>query len=146
MIFDSATIAGCSRDPAGHPYFQGMPPGTEKYEVLFPRTVATEGHEFNIATGIHAYQGRIEVNIEEAGPVPDPHASYWTLYELDDSLRPTNVLLSYDLQHLYLTAPLEPSAAGPLAAVAASLKSHVLVIRRPPAASTPSAVTPRTKI
>jgi hypothetical protein len=98
LIFDGRNIRGVCRNPGGQPYFSGMPAGTEKSRIFFPRTVGSVGREFNIVTDLRVTADRIVITVSESVGGLEP---YFAIYELDQQLQAANLMLSYELKQLY---------------------------------------------
>jgi hypothetical protein len=127
VVFDGHNISGSGRDPSGASYFHGLPPGSEKYELFFPKTPVAEGHEFNIVTDLLVTPQHIAVMICERGMAAE---EYMTIYELDYGLRPVNVNLTFELQQYFR----QLQASGKLAkqsmtAVSELLKARVRILK-----------------
>jgi hypothetical protein len=99
VVFDHRKVAGSAGDPRGQPYFQGMPLGTEKWTVFFPRTPISNHEEFNRVESILVTPDRIRVVVGEG---PRPQNVFAVVYEFDFSLRPINAVLSVALVGRYL--------------------------------------------
>jgi hypothetical protein len=98
VVFDHRQIAGATPNSAGGTYFQGMPPGTEKKTVFFPKTPLSQRLEFNRVSFLVVAGGRIRVNVAESTDERDPA---FVVYELDYHLQPVSVTLSNGMMERY---------------------------------------------
>jgi hypothetical protein len=94
VVFDHRRVSGSTRDPLGQPYFQNMPPGTEKWALFFPKTPISEREEFNRINYLLVTADRIRVNVSEGIFTENP---VQVVYELDYNLQPINTSLSGEL-------------------------------------------------
>lgn len=93
VVFDHRKVTGACRNPKGGVYFQGMPAGSEKAVVFFPRSPVSRDEEFNRVVNLHATDGRIIVGVAEGVHETDPTI----IYEFDYTPRPTNAAFSGDM-------------------------------------------------
>jgi len=98
VIFDESKIEGGSRDPGGHPYFQGVGSGGERQAIYFPRTAISRDKEFNRVSNIKAAAGRITVIVSEG---THEEADPTVIYEFNDMLQVVNVMLSDQVLEAY---------------------------------------------
>jgi hypothetical protein len=87
VVFDHRSISGSSTSRDGTPHFQGMPQGTEKAIVRFPKSPLSKDREFNHVSDISLRDGHLMVDVLEGTGPTDP----CIIYELNSRLDPVNV-------------------------------------------------------
>jgi hypothetical protein len=97
--FDHRSFSGGSVSANGTPYFSGVDRGTEKVEMFFPKTLASERKEFNRVKDVRIHPNRIGVDVAEDIVESDPDC---VVYELDFHLAVTAVAFSDALRTKYV--------------------------------------------
>lgn len=97
VVLDPRRVFGSSNDPDNAPYFQGMATGAEKNIIFFPRTVASQGEEFNRVTDVRISPARIMVSVAEGIDERSPSV----IYEFTYSWKPTNTAFAGELVQRY---------------------------------------------
>lgn len=100
IVFDPEFIEGNSfdTDPVG----DGKK-GLEKYYIIFPKTFMTifNPSDMNDVWEIAFSENKMLVTVSDGPTFPDYNENAFLLYEFDNSLRVTNVIMSNQFQKLY---------------------------------------------